>query len=673
MRPPPPTATRTVSSAGRPSRRGLPPIRARRFRAGDGRLRIVRVDLERAAFRDEGVAALLRLGVARAADDRVRPAGADARHFRGRRDLRHEHRRGNAELLRRVGDRRAVVAARSGGAAGGRRRPGQEIVERATRLERAGMLQGFELQRHTRGAGKGIRRQGRGISPPSGEGVSRSGVRRTCAAMRRCAARMASGVTGGGEEESIGIGSRFPSRPPGRRFRSQKERFSPGYAAERPASRRRRRLCEFGRGACSAREAGARRRLDEREYPLLCFLRQSVSAAERSRYKRQFKACSALRQNGHRHLAEASRRHAGLREECADETRRLGIARAQRHFSDGLACGRQQLERPPQTERSDELAVANALLPKRVLQRPARQPYVVGNRADSAGLVAKIERSERRLGHRSWQWTVGIPRPLDCGVRRQTRCRRPLAKPLRGEDQFVVVRTRPDPDADAILQDARFGRVRLRGMDFDCGVPRFWRATHRSQHLHQRALGVVFDRRLGVGPVANPPVGLVANDAQILDRSLLWSVLRLDAAGDDLPQRLAVQRIFDERPELLQADGPPEPCPELGVAATASPRNCRPGSSGRTAPGWRGHSAAAGKARLPAQAAQRVGAMFGRDDREQGTEARCATEERRRHRYAEDPKIVIAACELAHAWSRPRRTGTAHQNRLSHSEHCAKC
>ena len=53
----------------------------------------------------------------------------------------------------REGDRRAVVAARSRGATDGRRGAGEEIVEGAARLERAGMLKALELKRQRRGAG----------------------------------------------------------------------------------------------------------------------------------------------------------------------------------------------------------------------------------------------------------------------------------------------------------------------------------------------------------------------------------------------------------------------------------------------------------------------------------------------------------------------------------------
>jgi hypothetical protein len=129
------------------------PFEPDRSRAGDRLGRIERVDLQRAAFGDIGVAAFLRLGVICAADDGLRAAGADPRDLRGGRDFRDEDLGGYAELLRRIGDGGAMVAARGGGAARGRGRAGKKIVERAARLERAGMLQALKLLRQGRGAG----------------------------------------------------------------------------------------------------------------------------------------------------------------------------------------------------------------------------------------------------------------------------------------------------------------------------------------------------------------------------------------------------------------------------------------------------------------------------------------------------------------------------------------
>ena len=104
----------------------LLPFEGDRAGAGDRLGRVVGVDFERAAFGDVSVAKLLRLGVGSARNDGLGAVGADPRDLRRGRDFRHEHPRRNAELLRRIGDRRAVVAARGGGAAGCRGRAGQQ-------------------------------------------------------------------------------------------------------------------------------------------------------------------------------------------------------------------------------------------------------------------------------------------------------------------------------------------------------------------------------------------------------------------------------------------------------------------------------------------------------------------------------------------------------------------
>jgi hypothetical protein len=52
-----------------------------------------------------------RIGVARARDHEMRAVIPDALDLGGRGDVGHEDRRGYAEPLRRVGDRRAMIAA----------------------------------------------------------------------------------------------------------------------------------------------------------------------------------------------------------------------------------------------------------------------------------------------------------------------------------------------------------------------------------------------------------------------------------------------------------------------------------------------------------------------------------------------------------------------------------
>ena len=106
--PPPPTATSTVSRSGASSSHSS----ADRALARDGRLGVERMDAQRAGLGDIAVAGLLRVGVAGAADHHLGAVRADDRDLRGARDLRHEDARLDAELPRRIGDRRAVIAAR---------------------------------------------------------------------------------------------------------------------------------------------------------------------------------------------------------------------------------------------------------------------------------------------------------------------------------------------------------------------------------------------------------------------------------------------------------------------------------------------------------------------------------------------------------------------------------
>jgi len=99
------------------------------------------------------VATLLRFGVRPAADDGLGSIGLDLRNLGGRCDFRHEDVRPDAELLSGEGDGGAMVAARRRRAACRERRPGQEIVEGAAGLERAGHLKTFEFERQRRRTG----------------------------------------------------------------------------------------------------------------------------------------------------------------------------------------------------------------------------------------------------------------------------------------------------------------------------------------------------------------------------------------------------------------------------------------------------------------------------------------------------------------------------------------
>jgi len=59
------------------------------------------------------------------------------------------------------------------------------------------------------------------------------------------------------------------------------------------------------------------------------------------------------------------------------EIRGVGIAGAQRHFGEGLFCGREELPRPPQAQAADDAAVAHALASQRKLQRRSLKVHVV--------------------------------------------------------------------------------------------------------------------------------------------------------------------------------------------------------------------------------------------------------------------------------------------------------
>jgi hypothetical protein len=108
---------------------------------------VVGMNAERACFRLECLARRQRIGVTGAADLERRPERGDGGLLRWARDLRNEDRGRMTELAGGKGDGRAVVAARGCGHARFGHRPRHEVRERAARLEAAGMLQQFELQR----------------------------------------------------------------------------------------------------------------------------------------------------------------------------------------------------------------------------------------------------------------------------------------------------------------------------------------------------------------------------------------------------------------------------------------------------------------------------------------------------------------------------------------------
>ena len=158
MSPPPPTAMRTVSSFCEPqSFEVLLPFERDRPLPGDRLHCVVRMDQERAALRDIGVAALLGLGIGRAPNHRFRAVSLDLRDLGGRGDFRHEDARADPELLGGEGDGGAVIAARRGGAAGRGCGSREKIMEGAARFERTCLLQAFKLERQRRRAGRSAR------------------------------------------------------------------------------------------------------------------------------------------------------------------------------------------------------------------------------------------------------------------------------------------------------------------------------------------------------------------------------------------------------------------------------------------------------------------------------------------------------------------------------------
>ena len=177
--PPPPTATSSVSMSGSV----LLDLEAERALA-EQRLRLVEgVDWRARRFPHESLARRERVGVALAADDELGAVAADALGLGRRRDGGHENRRRRAEPHRRIGDRRAVIAARGRDDAGLRDRTSQQVGEGAARLERARMLQELELE---------VRRARR--QAEIGHVGAQTGVRRICGRMTRSISAMRSGV-----------------------------------------------------------------------------------------------------------------------------------------------------------------------------------------------------------------------------------------------------------------------------------------------------------------------------------------------------------------------------------------------------------------------------------------------------------------------------------------------
>src|SRR5262245_55710895 len=99
------------------------------------------MNLERARSARPGLTLGERIGVASARDAQVHAAFANSCDLCGRGNRRHVDSRGLVETLCRVGHSSAVIPARRGYDAGCRYFTKQQIGERATRLERACVLQ----------------------------------------------------------------------------------------------------------------------------------------------------------------------------------------------------------------------------------------------------------------------------------------------------------------------------------------------------------------------------------------------------------------------------------------------------------------------------------------------------------------------------------------------------
>ena len=181
------------------------------------------------------------------------------------------------------------------------------------------------------------------------------------------------------------------------------------------------------------------------------------------------------------------------------------------------------------------------------------------------------------------------------------------------DSEFVGGRPRPHPDVETAFQQKRLSGVRLRDMDLDLALTRAGIAPYRAQHLHERALRMMRDRRFGDGAIAKPPARLASCDAQVRERLTAVEGLDGDDACDDFPQRRALQRVFNERSEILEPNGPPDASAELAVAAQLRSEIVDLVHH-RERQERREQIIRENKSRVAAQPLQRLCALFGPDD-----------------------------------------------------------
>jgi hypothetical protein len=128
----------------------------------------------------------------------------------------------------------------------------------------------------------------------------------------------------------------------------------------------------------------------------------------------------------------------------------------------------------------------------------------------------EFECDEHRLRCSPGQGPVAITgQGFNRQVLRQVRDRRVMVEPRRRERQFIVVRPRPDPDADTAFEETRVGCVRLRDMDLNLVLAHAGIATDHAQNQHQSALRVLLDRRFAPGLIKKAPPRLAADGAQV--------------------------------------------------------------------------------------------------------------------------------------------------------------